>query len=88
MPEMTEDQLVELGFAAGRLLEDAAFVHVMNTVSDRHVLQMIGSKPHEQKTREHHYNQILALREFADALREYAATADEIVRRREQDEEE
>lgn len=57
-------EVLELGNAASRLLEDPAFITVFNTRSNFHTSALLGSTPEAKETREWHFTMVRAYQEL------------------------
>lgn len=69
-------RLIREGREAKELLANSVFVGVLNELSDLYLQEIIGSQPHETKTREDRYLRIQVLRDIATVLNNRVALAE------------
>jgi hypothetical protein len=68
-------EVLELGGAASRLLEDQAFISVFNTKTNFHTAALLGSTPEAKETREWHFTMVRAYQELHEELVRLVSTA-------------
>lgn len=69
-------RVIREGREARDLLANNTFVGVLNELSDQYLQEIIGSQPHESKTREDRYLRIQVLKDVATILTNRVALAE------------
>lgn len=69
-------RVIREGREAKDLLANHTFVQILNSLSDQYLGEIIGSQPHEAKTREDRYLRIQVLRDIANELNNRVALAE------------
>lgn len=80
--QFTEDETIEYGQQAKRLLQDEFFNLAMNAQFNDFVAKIIQSNPHEAKTREDNYYRVKGLEEFRETLLNFAQHSDYLLEQR------
>ncbi len=88
MSEPKEEQLVQDGDLAEKLLNDETFVEVTNSLVHAAFQSFVNSAPEESKDREKLYHQYRGLVDVHQALQQRVAVRDNIISNRNNNEEE
>lgn len=88
MQDNQEEQALLLGDAAQKLLADTSFNEVVNTLVEGSFQQFVNSKPESTQDRERAYNAYRGLTDIVATLQQRVAVRDQILAKRDNNEEE
>ena len=82
-----EEQALEMGDAAQKLIADPTFTEVVNTLVEGSFQQFVNSKPESPQDRERAYNAYRGLTDIVATLQQRVAVRDQILANRDNNEE-
>ena len=88
MQDNQEEQALLLGDAAQKLLADTSFNEVVNTLVEGSFQQFVNSKPESTQDRERAYSAYRGLTDIVATLQQRVAVRDQILAKRDNNEEE
>lgn len=84
---MTEEQTIDLGLKAEHLMNDAAYQELFDITVNQMSMQILATSVEQKEQREQFYLTVHGLRAFNNLINSYRTAKDEIVARRNEENE-